>query len=937
MTTPSAGTILSAAICLLASLAFGQAHDHAMPAMDHSTMPTSGVEASKQHEQHNLLALVPAEDADVVAAKSGRYADTATWVGAKTPSDGSFVFIPEGVRVEVASDESGVRVDRMRVDGELVFSSSASTALKVTTLVIGENGRLEMGTAQSPIRRDAPATLIIGDRGVRDRAGDPSDLTGGLLSQGVVSIRGEKLTPFAQVLEVPKSGDRIFRFARSPSNWRVDDLLLVPGTSFKSAQDEVVRIVGMSEGEVRFEPALRYDRWIPAEVDAQLPIGNLTRSVEIRSETIDPVGRGHIMLMHRATGHDIEYARFNELGRTRAAVAHTIPTRDEHGGAVPGSDENTIGRYALHFHVRNGASADLPPHVVEGCVITGSPKHGLVNHGGNVIARDNVTFRIDGSHFFTENGTEMGRFEHNLAVRSAGSGDRTLSRDGANDFGHGGHGFWMQSPLIKVHNNFAFGHAESGFAYLCNALSEGGEVTSIRPDQVADARVVNGLKELKPQGIPISFSRNTSVASESGFVFWDVMSNPKHEQWSVVSDCVGWALRSRGLWVPYVSQTVFRDIVLIRGPEGYGGVGVIDNRTTHDLKFERVHLAGFDRGVTVPKRGTTEIRDCTLANRVNVHVLNGERHARRLIVENPRFEPFGAFVSELDYEFEPVVVPQSGNIAAMLLRSEFVVTGDPRLEGRQLYVHEQAADHVPVTVSENAELDGRTNAQLWAAHELAVYGAVAPADAAPVSFTNALVGSPVAHAPLVEDDAWPRGLARTGEPQYAALPGETEGWFLSSVEQNGTPTTLLEYIDATPGYVDLDPRMPKAIHPDDVQYGVEVRVFMFDTVGTAVVAGNGVNYVPGDKISVVDGKAIVPYTVCDRAGHEKTYYYQFDVTEDAPRRMRNTSFFRQSSIMGEAAERDVFYGPFPKDDRRYLPDQNEYEGHDHQGGHDNHP
>jgi len=917
---------------LLAAAVSGQAHDHAMPAE-----PTSGVEASKMHEHHNLLALVPLEDADVVAARSGRYADATTWRGGKAPGAGSFVFIPEGVRVEVASDESGVRVDRMRVDGELVFSAAASTALKVTTLVIGERGRLEMGTPQRPILRDAPATLIIGDRGVGDRASDPSDLTGGLLSQGVVSIHGEKLTPFARVLEVPRSGDRVFRFAQAPSNWRIDDLLLVPGTSFESAQDEVVRIVGMNGSEVRFEPALRYDRWVPEEVDAQLPIGNMSRSVVIRSETIDPVGRGHIMLMHRPTGHDIRYATFNELGRTRAAVAHTIPTRDANGAVVPGSDENTIGRYALHFHVRNGASADLPPHVVEGCVITGSPKHGLVNHGGNVIARDNVTFRIDGSHFFTENGSEMGRFEHNLAVRSAGSGDRTLSRDGASDFGHGGHGFWMQSPLIEVHNNFAFGHAESGFAYLCNALSEGGEVTTIRPDQVADARVVNGLKELKPQGIPISFSRNTSVASESGFVFWDVMSNPKHEQWCVVSDCVGWALRSRGLWVPYVSRTEFRDITLVRGPLGYGGVGVIDNRTTHDLRFVNVRLAGFDRGITVSKRGTTEIRDCTLANRVNIHVLNAERHARRVVIENPKFEDFGAFVSELDYEFMPVEVPQSGNIAAMLLRSEFVVTGDPRLDGMQIYVPEQAADFVPVTVSENAELDGKSNAQLWAAHELAVYGSVAPVNARPARFTNGLIGAPAPSSPLIADDAWPRGLARTGEPQYRALPGESEGWFLSSVEQGGKRATLLQYIDATPGYVDLDPRMPTSIHPDDVQYGVEVRVFMFDTVGTAVVAGNGVNYVPGDRISVVEGKAIVPYTVCDRAGHEKTYYYQFDVSEDAPRRMRNTSYFRQASILGEAAEREVHYGPFPRDDKRYLPDQDEYEGHSHDQGHDHHP
>ena len=85
-----------------------------------------------------------------------------------------------------------------------------------------------------------------------------------------------------------------------------------------------------------------------------------------------------------------------------------MPVVDEGGALVEGTDANTQGRYAVHFHLRSGARADVAPNVFRNSVIVDSPKHGLVNHGGNVLAEGNVTFRVDGSHFFAENGSEIG-------------------------------------------------------------------------------------------------------------------------------------------------------------------------------------------------------------------------------------------------------------------------------------------------------------------------------------------------------------------------------------------------------------------------------------------------------------------------------------------------------------------------------------------------
>jgi hypothetical protein len=118
---------------------------------------------------------------------------------------------------------------------------------------------------------------------------------------------------------------------------------------------------------------------------------------------------------------------FLHLGRTDTRRAHTFPEVDPGGQTTSGADGNTIGRYAVHFHMRSGASAGLPPHVVRNSVVIDSPKFGIVNHGGHLLAEDNVTFQVAGSHFVAENGSEIGAFRRNMAVRSAGSGEQILA------------------------------------------------------------------------------------------------------------------------------------------------------------------------------------------------------------------------------------------------------------------------------------------------------------------------------------------------------------------------------------------------------------------------------------------------------------------------------------------------------------------------------
>ncbi len=892
---------------------------------------------SKYRERCVVDDLADTGDADFVAVQSGKFSEAATWHAGVRPQPGSFVWIPADIVVEVERDESAACFETMRVDGELRFSPSARTGLRVVTLVVGETGLLRMGTRENPIRNDFPATLTIGDRGVRDRASDPMDISGGVICLGRMEIEGEPVTSVAHLDRTPKAGDRELLLASAPQGWRAGDEILVPGTSFERVQDELVRISRIDGGRVVLDQPLVFDRWMPEEVGKKLPVGHMTRSVRIFSENRSTDRRGHIMVMHQETGHQIRYARIDSLGRTRAAVTQTIPTLDEAGQVVLGSDANTLGRYALHFHIRNGGSPEIEPNVVEGCVVTDARKHGIVNHGGNLVARANVTFNIDGSHLFSENGTETGAFEGNLCVRSAGSGDRITSRDGARDFGHGGHGIWVESPLIAVNGNWCFGHADSAIAFHAKGVPEDGQDPRIPAEWIGIPGVADSVKWVQPQGVPIFVSENYGAGCGNGMVLWDVQANPHHDVWGKVSDSAFWSIRDRGLWIPYAKHMNFERVTLVRGGSSFQGVGVLDNKSTEDIAFRDIVVKGFAIGMTVPRRGATEVARATMGNVTNFQFHSPYRHARNVRIDDPKFIPLPGLTC-VDYFFEPVRLPHTGNLAALLLSSELTITGDPRLEGRQLYFPEQAPDHVAVFESGRADIDGKTNEQLWSEFRLAVGGSVAPHDASTAGFTNGLVGRVSPRAGQIPDDAWPAPLRRTGEPMYIADAGQGEGWFMESVPVNGQDEKMLYYVDATPGYVDLDPRMPREIHPDDLDYGVEVRTFMYDKVGEKVVVGNGVNIVPASMIERNDdGTVSVPYTVCDRAGHEATYLYRFRVSEDAPRRLRNISFFRQASAVGAPSEGDMLFGPLPQDNGYYLEHEEEDDADESQDHSDPYP
>ncbi|MGH8863800.1 MAG: G8 domain-containing protein, partial [Burkholderiales bacterium] len=378
-----------------------------------------------------------------MAVQDGLWSNPSTWLDGKVPTQDATVLIPANVEVSIDAIVPA-RLKWVRIDGTLSLAPEEDTRLQVVSIVVAPGGHLQVGTEAHRVSASHSAEVIFADRGERDTVYDPFDLSGRLICHGELTVYGAEKSGYEISQDPVTSGTQEIRLKSRAIGWQIGDRLVIPGTRLDTVEDEerTIAAIATDGSRIVLDKPLTYDHTTPAGIP--MPVGNLSRNVIFRSETTDVLGRrGHMMVMHAQTGTHIEGAALYGLGRTDAKTAHTMPILDADGKLVEGSDGNTIGRYALHFHMRSGASRATPPHIVKGSVIVDSPKLGLVNHGGNVVAEDNVTYRIAGSHFFTENGSEIGAFRRNLAIRSNGSTDLVQGRIGNFDHGYRGHGFWM--------------------------------------------------------------------------------------------------------------------------------------------------------------------------------------------------------------------------------------------------------------------------------------------------------------------------------------------------------------------------------------------------------------------------------------------------------------------------------------------------------------
>lgn len=608
-------------------------------------------------ERAAALALVPDSAVDAVSVQSGEWDDPETW-GGLPPVDGDDVLISEDTIVLIDS-RLDTRLHTIRVDGELEFAPTEDTRLLVETIVVNQEGSLGVGSPVSPIL--ASAEIVFTDDGPVE-----ASLSRGLVSLGMLSIHGEPKSPWGYLAESPVAGDSSVTLGAEPQGWEVGDRLLIPGVSRTASQDEVRTIAGIAGAEVSFSSPLSFDHLTPSGEDSiRLPVGNLTRNVRLSSESPAIDRRGHVMQMHHAEDVSVSFASFVGLGRTNKAV--------------PISGANPRGRYSLHFH-RCDKATEIP---VQGVVVEDSPGWGLTNHSSNVRAVDSISFSVFGAGFVTEAGDEIGAFERCLALRSIGSGKTRDARKDIGDFGHGGHGFWMQGAQVEVNDCVAGGHRDAALFTFVRGF--------IEPDTEVVADPSSHLKPLA------EYARNTGFVSGFSHSFEWVQPSEA----TAVFDLLTWGCTQGAL----IRQAkIDFEGGLFLGTGSGLGIGYVTGYKAQG-SVRGATVTGWTTGCSVPITGPTEIMGGTWANTRDFLVIPGTD-------TSAVFSGFPLEDSTFDFVFNPLT------LSALHVRPRSYFFGS-----RRLYFPQQAPDFVPY---QTGTYTGLTNQQIFDQYGKLPLGAIVP-------------------------------------------------------------------------------------------------------------------------------------------------------------------------------------------------------------------
>lgn len=423
------------------------------------------------------------------AVANGGWNLAATW-GGSVPGNGAIVCIPAGRQVVVTSQEAS-RLKFVQVRGELRLWIHSSTRLLVDTIYVDSGGLFKIGEVANTVKPGAVAELVFisWDGAPIDRTWDPQELSRGFISHGSVRVYGDpKGHMVALTSDVPKGATSLL-LDSAPSNWRVGDTVVLPGSYFRrvpsatSSQDEKLTLTSVSGASIGFTPALAYDHVRPRS-DLRLHLANLSRNVVFRSESLGIPLRGHVMLMNGDV--DLRHASLVNLGRTEKArpLDDMIVTLTTNSLGQPdysitprasASITNRRGRYALHFHLNGTAPGAAPPSKVYNSVVNGTVGWGFVSHSSHVDFQRNVAYDFAGGGFVTEFGDELGNFFDNVAIRGTGDGVYSTNRIVFNnplrpqplsDFAFRGDGFWFQGPAVRARNNVAAGCDGAGMIWF---------------------------------------------------------------------------------------------------------------------------------------------------------------------------------------------------------------------------------------------------------------------------------------------------------------------------------------------------------------------------------------------------------------------------------------------------------------------------------------
>lgn len=522
------------------------------------------------------------------------------------------------------SGKSDAELDRLRIDGQLVFSTEVDTRIVVDTAVVSPSGRLEIGTAKKPVPAHIKAEFITLDKTDIDIIRDPALLGRGLVSHGAVEMHGAEKSPFHKVAFHPRAGDTSIVLDEFPTGWQVGDTLALTGTRLIGWQyqyspinghrhmgneHEVVTLTAINGSTIHFTPALKHDHTTPRE-DLFAYVANRTRNILFTGlgGTDTPTWRrGHTMFMH-SDAVDIRYMEFRAMGRTRKGRVDPADPKSERDWAKDAwvwpahlltPWINGRGRYGLHVH-RCGLHNRSNPVQIIGCSGAHTPGWLFAHHGSNADFIDCVGYDYHGSAFVAEDGDETGSWKRNIAIHSLGTdggenGVKGFGDVSDNDIASDGSGFFLASRAVHVKNSVV-SDSNGSFTWMHRATQEDAHSRLVETPEA-----YYGAEKVTPDVVPIEgFENNEAFACEYGLVV--VKANPRqiNDLRSVFRGFIAWEV-SVGIDLSYTSHYTLLDFDLIGSernlPHATPYAGILMGTNTLDMVFNRGRVANFVRGI----------------------------------------------------------------------------------------------------------------------------------------------------------------------------------------------------------------------------------------------------------------------------------------------------------------------------------------------------
>lgn len=570
----------------------------------------------------------------VVAVVNGNWSSDTTWYNTVSgtqvkPVAGDKILIPQGI--EVTYDEnSDVEYDWLRVDGTLSYDTSADRKIVIDTIFVDHTGIYKIGTSATPVPADTTITIEFADNGDLDVTNDPFKMQRGFVCFGQTLIFGAPKTPYLRMVSgIDTVGATSVTLNGAATGWKVGDEILITGTRLKGYSgstwepwENETRTITAIDNSTPSAPvisfaALTYSH--PAchrRATLTAHVANLTRNIRTYTAGANPLNkhRAH-QLFKNKDANRVEYMEARKMGRTDMDAKNgQIPVDLMEfimGGGTVDADTNTTGRYAWHFHRNGPDDPALSPTIFRGLVGVDNPGWVYVHHDSHGEMIDCIAYDFQAVGFAGEGGGSFGSFDGCFACgcREPWTAlEGTRLKNGGNDIGDLGHGFWTNSRPLNVKNCIT-SNCQSGM-FWTSRVSFG---TSVYPGITAEIRAFYGLAALPDTTVPKAFSaiegfeNNEAYACLVGGVVAKKQPVQHHNLRSFLNGFVAWEIDTGFHW-QYTSGYSMKDFDLIgfdpshrSGSPFNPGTGLDIFRQTADMVLVQPKAENFDRAIAYPQ------------------------------------------------------------------------------------------------------------------------------------------------------------------------------------------------------------------------------------------------------------------------------------------------------------------------------------------------